>query len=114
MIEEGQQQLLQSRYNRGEYDDYKKETSMFDINEFVLNNALATTAVADYFGAGWWDANNGDSDLVKAMNIGFWSSVVQGNMHHALTNITEPNGDNIRGLARQLRSDNVAVRILAD
>jgi len=113
-VEEAQQYLLQERYGRGEYDDYKMQTSMFDINEFVLNNALAATAVADYFGAGWWDANNGDADLVKAANIGMWSSFSQGNIQHAFTNFTEPNGDNIRGLARQLRSDNVAVRILAD
>lgn len=49
---------------------------MFDVNEFVMNNGLAATAVADYFGLGFWDGNNGDQNLVKAMNIGFWSSLV--------------------------------------
>lgn len=113
-IEEGQQHLLQERFNRGEYDDYNRETSMFDINEFVMNNGLAATAVADYFGLGFWDGNNGDQNLVKAMNIGFWSSLVQSKLFHSFGNITQPTSDNIRGLARQLRSDNVAVRILAD
>jgi len=91
---------LQERFNRGEYDDYNRETSMFDINEFVMNNGLAATAVSDYFGLGFWDANNGDQNLVKAMNIGFWSSLVQSKLFHAFGNITQPSSDNIRGLSR--------------
>ena len=113
-VEEGVQNLLQSRYAKGAYDDYKKDVSMFDLNEFVQNPGLALTAVADYFGAGVWDADNGSEDLRKAMNIGFWSSLIQSRGQHALTNLAGASNENIRGLARQFYDDKVAVRILAD
>lgn len=113
-IEEGVQNLLQTRYSRGEYDDYHKDASMFDLNEFVQNPGLALTAVADYFGAGVWDADNGSEDLRKAMNIGFWSSLIQSRGQHALTNLAGATDENVRGLARQIYDDKVALRILAD
>jgi len=62
---------------RGEYDQYNKDRSMFDLSELVLNQGVAATSIADYFGAGSWDPDNGSEDLVKAMNIGFWSSLIQ-------------------------------------
>jgi hypothetical protein len=99
-IEEGVQNLLSTRYMRGDYDNYRKKQSMFDLSEFVLNPEIATTAVADYFGVGFWDPDNGSEDLVKAMNIGFWSSLIQSRGQHALTNLIGATDENIRGLAR--------------
>ena len=122
-IEEGQQNLLQSRYERGEYDNYRNDESMFDINEFVANSGLALTAVADYLGLGFWDANNNrfwdeehnnGKELRQAMNVGFWSSWIQSQGQHALTNIAGASNENITGFAKQLYDDKVAVRILAD
>jgi hypothetical protein len=34
-LEEGVQTLLTNKYNRGEFDDYEKGVSMFDIAEFA-------------------------------------------------------------------------------
>jgi hypothetical protein len=112
--EEGVQNLLSSRYMRGEYDDYRKKQSMFDLSEFVSNPGIAATAVADYFGAGVWDPDNGSEDLVKSMNIGFWSSLIQSRGQHALTNLAGASNENIRGLARQFYDDKVAIRILSE
>ena len=122
-IEEGQQNLLQSRYERGEYNKYRNDESMFDVNEFVANSGLALTAVADYFGLGFWDANNNrfwdeehnnGKELRQAMNVGFWSSWIQSQGQHALTNLAGASNENITGFARQMYDDRVAVRILAD
>lgn len=113
-VEEGVQNLLSTRYMRGDYDDYHKKQSMFDLSEFVLNPEIATTAIADYFGVGAWDPDNGSEDLIKSMNIGFWSSFIQSRGQHALTNLTGASDENIRGLARQFYDDNVAIRILAE
>lgn len=122
-IEEGQQNLLQSRYERGEYDLYRNDESMFDVNEFVANSGLALTAVADYFGLGFWDANNNrfwdeehnnGKELRSAMNVGFWSSWIQSQGQHALTNLAGASNENISGFAKQIYDDRVATRILAD
>lgn len=113
-VEEGQQNLLQSRYERGEYDDYRSDEFMFDINEFVANSGLALTAVADYLGLGFYDADNNSTQLRQAMNVGFWSSWIQSQGQHALTNLAGASNENITGLAKQFYDDKVAVRILAD
>lgn len=113
-LEEGVQTLLTNKYGRGEYDKYNKTESMFDVGEFVQNPLLAMEAVQDYFGAVFGNPGMDGEEVRKAMNMGFWSSIIQSGGMHALTNFTGPTEDNFRGFVRQMRDDKVAVRILAD
>jgi len=58
-IEEGQQELLQSRYKRGIYDDYNIPESMLHIPEIFETLDLAQESIYDYFGLRPWDPDNG-------------------------------------------------------
>ena len=113
-LEEGVQTLLTNKYNRGEFDDYQKNTSLFDIAEFAQNPLLAMEAVEAYIGASFGAPGIDGEEVRKAMNMGFWSSIIQSGGMHALTNFTGPTEDNLRGFIRQMRDDKLAVRILAD
>ena len=59
-IEEGQQELFKERYKRGEYDDYSKPYSMFDLTEGLSTLTLANGAIGDYFGLNYGDIYNGE------------------------------------------------------
>jgi hypothetical protein len=75
-IEEGQQQLLQNRYQRGEYDNYKGIQSKFDIDSVFNDVRLGLESVADYYGINSYDPDNGSEELRKAMNTGFISGIL--------------------------------------
>nr|DAS01566.1 MAG TPA: hypothetical protein [Caudoviricetes sp.] len=75
-IEEGQQQLLQNRYQRGEYDNYKGVQSNFDIGSVFSDVRLGLESVADYYGVNPYDPDNGSAELRKAMNTGFISGML--------------------------------------
>lgn len=71
-------------------------------------------AVEAYIGASFGAPGIDGEEVRKAMNMGFWSSIIQSGGMHALTNFTGPTEDNLRGFVRQMRDDKLAVRILAD
>jgi hypothetical protein len=86
-LEEVNQTMLQNRYSRGEYDDYNKSVSMFDINELSENIALSINGIGNLLGINTSDPDNADNELRKAFNIGFASSILFAGGSHALKNI---------------------------
>ena len=120
-IEEGQQHLLQQRYQRGEYDDYSKFRSSFDT-ESVFNDArLALEAVGAYYGLNYGDPDNGSSELRKAMVIGAIAGGMGAHALGSLSNILSPNiadklgtnPNNTRNLISQLRADSRLQELIA-
>ena len=75
-LEEGVQNLLQSRYQRGEYDDYNRPYTMFNVGDVLSNLQLSNTAFWDAMGLNPGDADNGSSELRKSMAIGLFTSFV--------------------------------------
>jgi len=74
-VEEGQQQILQQNFLRGDYDDYNKTNSIFDIREIAGNLNLGKDAILAYMGIS--DFSDSDEKAIRtAMNIGFWSSII--------------------------------------
>lgn len=120
-IEEGQQHLLQQRYQRGEYDNYNSERSNFDINSLLSDVRLGIGAVAGYFGLNFGDPDNGTDELRKAMNTGFVASMLTSQGMSSMTNLLPTrviqkmglNPDNIRGLKSQLNADNIINELVA-
>lgn len=112
-VEEGQQQLLQNRFARGEYDGYDRYESVFDIPSAFEDIDLAFDALRCYWGLNSSDPDNSNEELIKAMNIGAVTGMMFG-LGHTLTNIMPTDQDNVRNLAAQLRNDAVIRRIVAD
>ena len=120
-IEEGQQQLLQNRYQRGEYDNYKGIQSKFDIDSVFNDVRLGLESVADYYGINSYDPDNGSEELRKAMNTGFISGILNSQLMGSLSNLFGDraakyigvNDDNTRSLFKQLSNDNVLKQLVA-
>ena len=99
-IEEGQQELLQSRYARGMYDQYNQEQSMLPMASILEDVHLATDAVAAYMGWLPGDPDNGSHQLRRAMQIGGITGMLMGGgAFQAVSNIFPSDGkDNLRNL----------------
>lgn len=108
-IEEGQQELLQSRYSRGLYDQYSQEQSSFPMASILEDVNLATDAVAAYMGWLPGDPDNGSHQLRRAMQIGGITGMLMGGgAFQAVSNIFPSNGkDNLRNLFAQIKNDKV-------
>ena len=112
-VEEGQQQLLQNRFARGEYDGYDRQVSQFDLPSVFEDAGLAFDALLAYWGMNFSDPDNSDTELIKAMNIGAVTGMMFG-LGHTLTNVMPTDQDNVRNLVAQLRNDAVIRRIVAE
>lgn len=116
-IEEGQQNLLQSRYQRGEYDDYAVTNSMFNLPSAFNDVGLAADAVASYIGINYGDPDNGNSELRKAMNIGLTTGGVF-HASHVINPISNLLGKNdpttARYLKNQLKNDAVLRKLVGE
>ena len=108
-IEEGQQELLQSRYSRGLYDQYSQEQSLLPMASILEDTNLATDAVAAYMGMLPGDPDNGSHQLRRAMQIGGITGMLMGGgAFQAVSNIFPSNGkDNLRNLFAQIKNDKV-------
>ena len=71
--------MLQSRYMRGEYDDYNSPyfdstlfnpATLFDIPSSIKDLELGTAALGCYLGINFGDPDNGNAELRKAMTTG--------------------------------------------
>lgn len=116
-IEEGQQQLLQSRYMRGEYDDYNTPYSMFSLPSVFSDANLASDAIASYIGINFGDPDNGDAELRKAMNIGSVTGAMFHGVHqiNPIANLLTSNDPNtLRYIASQLKNDHILRRIVGE
>lgn len=116
-IEEGQQQLLQSRYIRGEYDDYNTPHSMFNLPSVFSDANLASDAIASYIGINFGDPDNGNDELRKAMNIGSVTGAMFHGVHqiNPIVNLLTSNDPNtLRYIASQLKNDHILKRIVGE
>lgn len=106
-IEEGQQELLQSRYARGEYDDYTQSTSLFSLPSVLEDGKLALEVVSAYIGTLYGDPDNGNHQIRRAMQIGLTTGALMGGGGiQVLSNAIPSTGrDNIRNLIGQIKND---------
>ena len=106
-VEEGQQELLQSRYARGQYDDYAQQSSIFSLPSIFEDANLATDAVAAYIGILAGDPDNGSQQIRRAMQIGLTTGAIMGGGGvQLLSNILPSSGrDNTRNLIAQIKTD---------
>ena len=136
-IEEGQQYLLQQRYERGEYDGEVAQESIFSLPSLIDTGTLAADAVAGYIGINFGDPDNGDDELRKSMEIGAMTALWF-RAPHAATNLVSDktrtrlnnyfaektngwigsenavNTENVRNLLAQFRNDKIIGKMVAE
>ncbi len=115
-IEEGQQELLQSRYGRGLYDQYDQEQQTLPLASILEDVHLATDAVAAYMGMLPGDPDNGSHQLRRAMQIGGITGMLMGGgALQLVSNIVPSEGrDNLRNLFAQIKNDKVMDILVGD
>lgn len=125
-VEEGQQQLLQSRYMRGEYDDYDSPyfdstlfnpATLFDIPSSIKDLELGTAALGCYLGINFGDPDNGNAELRKAMTTGAVTGMMFSGLHAlGISNLQRAHMDpnNLRALHRQFQNDAVLAKMVGD
>lgn len=115
-IEEGQQEMLQSRYARGVYDKYTNPLTSFNINDVIHDAKLASEAAAAYLGVLYGDPDNGSTQIKRAMQIGAAVGGIMGvGGISLLTNALPSTGyDNTRNLIAQIKNDNELGRVIAE
>ena len=125
-VEEGQQQLLQSRYMRGEYDDYNSPyfdstlfnpATLFDIPSSIKDLELGTAALGCYLGINFGDPDNGNAELRKAMTTGAVTGMMFSGLHaFGMSNLQRAHMDpsNLRALHRQFQNDAVLAKMVGE
>lgn len=125
-VEEGQQQLLQSRYMRGEYDDYNSpyfdstlfnSATLFDIPSSIKDLELGTAALGCYLGINFGDPDNGNAELRKAMTTGAVTGMMFSGLHaFGISNLQRAHMDpsNLRALHRQFQNDAVLAKMVGE
>lgn len=125
-IEEGQQQLLQNRYMRGDYDDYDyprfdgtiaNPFTLFDFPSAFKDLDLATSAVFSYMGLNYGDPDNGSDELRNAMTTGALTGMIFSALYPmTINNIYRADMDptNLRALYRQFKNDAVLGKLVAE
>ena len=124
-LEEGRQQLLTSRFGRGEYDNYATGESSFYLPSVFDNQFLNADAAAAYLGISSGDPDNGDAELRRSMEIGAMTGLLF-RIPHNIKNILIPYREgsispfsssdkySLRNTVAQLRNDNVIRSIAAN
>lgn len=123
-LEEGRQQLLTSRFGRGEYDNYAIGESSFYLPSVFDNQFLNADATAAYLGISSGDPDNGDAELRRSMEIGAMTGLLF-RVPHNIKNLLTPYKENggilnssdkysLRNTIAQLRNDNVIRSIAAN
>lgn len=124
-LEEGRQQLLTSRFTRGEYDNYSTDESSFYLPSVFDNQFLNADAAAAYLGISSGDPDNGDAELRRSMEIGAMTGLlfrIPHNVKNLLTPYKEDSTSpfsssdkySLRNTIAQLRNDNVIRSIAAN
>ena len=111
-VEEGVQHLLQQRYQRGEYDDYDRPSSMFNIGDVFANVNLAQQAVLASMGLLDGDLENDSKELRRAMTIGTVSGMMFPLGFGAVKNLVPNNEHSFRGFVSQLKNDYIVGSIV--
>lgn len=112
-LEEGQQQIIQSDYQSGRYDNYNENKSNFDPGSFIADLDLGANAALSYLGLNFGNPYNGDEDLRHAMNVGFAVSQMF-RAPAALSNLHKSSDDNLRNAIAQLRTDRTLAKMVAE
>lgn len=124
-LEEGRQQLLTSRFERGEYDNYTAEQSSFYLPSILDNQLLNVQATAAYLGINPGDPDNGDAELRRSMEIGAMTSLLF-RIPHNVKNLLAPYKEgsaspfrssdkySLRNTIAQLKNDNVIRSVAAN
>lgn len=124
-LEEGRQQLLTSRFERGEYDNYTAEQSSFYLPSVLDNQLLNAQATAAYLGINPGDPDNGDAELRRSMEIGAMTSLLF-RIPHNVKNLLAPYKEgsashfsssdkySLRNTIAQLKNDNVIRSVAAN
>ena len=112
-LEEGQQQIIQSDYQSGRYDNYNENRSNFDPGSFIDDLDLGANAALSYLGLNFGNPYNGDEDLRHAMNVGFAVSQIF-RAPAALSNLHKSSDDNLRNAIAQLRTDRTLAKMVAE
>lgn len=111
-IEEANQEILQRKYGRGEYDNYKEPYSMFNIPEVFQDVVLSGEAMSDLLGVNFGSPDNGSPDIRRAFAVGVLASMGIPAGGNVVSNLTGANENNVRGLIRQLKTDKAAGEML--
>lgn len=113
--EEINQEILQERYKRGDYDNYNTPYNMLNVPEIFANGDMSIQGLYAYMGLPGYDPDFSVENIRKAFNIGALSSGIFSGFLHGLTNVRRSSGnENIRGLMAQLRNDKVVGRMVGD
>ena len=110
--EEIVQEVLQSRYQRGLYDNYNYDTSMFPVDGAILMGDLVSEALPDYLGLHPWDPELSSDDIQRAFNVGFLASKYFSGALRFASNAYTSDNENIRSIIQQLKNDRVASQLV--
>lgn len=113
-LEEINQEILQSQYKRGLYDDYNREPNILDIHEVFGNINMSFEGLAAYCGFHPWDPDLSTEDIRRAFHVGAASSALFAGMLRAATNVTHSDHENMRNLLAQLKNDKYVANIVAN
>lgn len=113
-LEEINQYVLSTRYKKGEYDDYSKDVSLFDVNEAVENIGLSINGLGNFFGLRSDFAEDEEQELRKSGIIGFVSATMFGGLSHAKGNIYNASDDNLTSLIKQIAQDKTISKVFAE
>ena len=119
-IEEGQQALIQNRYQRGLYDDYvsgefaeNQYSPYINVKDFLEDGKIGTEAVSAYFGLNPTDPLNGDPELKRQMNIGASTSIFFAIPQGIISNASN-NPESTRGIINQYKTDRFLISRIAN
>lgn len=113
-LEEINQEELQSKYQRGLYDDYNKTPNMLDIHEVFGNVGLSFEGLAAYAGIHPWDPELSTENIRKAFHIGAATSALFAGTLRAASNVISSDQVNMRNLLAQLKNDKYISNIVAN
>lgn len=113
-LEEINQYVLSTRYKKGEYDDYSKDVSLFDVNEAIENIGLSINGLGNFFGLRSDFAEDEEQELRKSGIIGFVSATMFGGLSHAKGNIYNASDDNLTSLIKQIAQDKTISKVFAE
>lgn len=105
-LEEGDQHLLQKRYERGQYDDYQDPIYAFNIPDSFRDIALYKDAIGGFLGINYGDPDNNSEELRKAMVIGAALGPVFSGIGTIASNITPGQNAGIRNLIQDYKTSN--------
>lgn len=113
-IEEINQYMLQTKYKKGEFDDYNKDVSLLNVNEVIENIGLSINGLGNFFGLRTDFSEDEEQELRKSGVIGFASSFLFSNAAHAKGNIYNASDDNLVSVFKQIGQDRTIGKIFAE